>query len=93
MSKCEIYANNIYRASIVNTYTSSTVDPFARHNTLNFVLGSGAVLVIRTSVHQLQVQRYMSLPSLQDAKRFLVEIPFIIKQFLKHILNLTALSC
>lgn len=56
-------------------YISFTVDPFERHNTLNFILGSGVVLFIRTGVHQVQVQRYMSLPNVENAKRFSFEGP------------------
>ncbi|CAL8115700.1 unnamed protein product [Orchesella dallaii] len=44
-----------------------TVDPFMRHNTLNFFLGTGFAIFTGFATHQPQVQRYCSLPSLGHA--------------------------
>ncbi|ODN04385.1 Sodium-coupled monocarboxylate transporter 1 [Orchesella cincta] len=46
-----------------------TVDPFMRHNTLNFFLGTGFAIFSGFATHQPQVQRYCSLPSLGHAIR------------------------
>ncbi|CAG7825716.1 unnamed protein product [Allacma fusca] len=43
-----------------------TVDPFMRHNTLNFILGYGFNVICLYGASQQQVQRYCSLPSFKD---------------------------
>ncbi|CAG7817718.1 unnamed protein product [Allacma fusca] len=44
-----------------------TVDPFMRHNTLNFILGYGFNVLCLYGTYQPQVQRYCSLPTFRHA--------------------------
>jgi SSS family transporter len=45
---------------------------FARHNTLNFLIGFGFALLFLSGTHQPQVQRYSSLPTLKIAIRSII---------------------
>ncbi|CAG7718016.1 unnamed protein product [Allacma fusca] len=60
-----------------------TIDPFMRHNTLNFFLGYGFNVLCLYGAYQQQVQRYCSLPSFKDCVRAI---------WLSVILNLLTMS-
>ncbi|CAG7718018.1 unnamed protein product [Allacma fusca] len=60
-----------------------TIDPFMRHNTLNFFLGYGFKMFCLYGAYQPHVQRYYSLPSFRDCVRAI---------WLSVILNLLAIS-
>ncbi|CAG7718017.1 unnamed protein product [Allacma fusca] len=60
-----------------------TIDPFMRHNTLNFFLGYGFKILCMYGAYQNQVQRYCSLPTFKDCVRAI---------WLSAILNLLTMS-
>ncbi|CAG7838062.1 unnamed protein product [Allacma fusca] len=68
-----------------------TVDPFMRHNTLNFVLGSGFSMLCLYGTHQPQVQRYCSLPSFRHAMKA-VFLSIVLKVFTMSLVLVTGIS-
>jgi hypothetical protein len=65
-SKTTILTHDLTKLSLYRF----TVDPFMRHNTLNFILGTGFSVFTSFGTHQPQVQRYCSLPTLKQAIGF-----------------------
>ncbi|CAL8102774.1 unnamed protein product [Orchesella dallaii] len=49
-----------------------TFDPFSRHNFWNFLIGTGFHAIMQPGTHQLQVQRYSSMPTCSKAKQAII---------------------
>lgn len=57
------------KLSMILCFFSLTFDPFTRDNFWNILIGTGFYSIMHPGTHQLQVQRYSGMASVDKAKQ------------------------